>query len=67
VILLGAGGAARAAARGVSPASVRVALIANRTAARLDALLAVLHAGCRQLPVRGFDPSSPPDGLPTGA
>jgi shikimate dehydrogenase len=67
VILLGAGGAARAAAVECLQRQCASLWIANRTAARLDALLAVLRPVAGSVPVRGFDPSSPPDGLPTGA
>jgi shikimate dehydrogenase len=67
VILLGAGGAGRAAAVECLQRQCASLWIANRTAARLDALLAVLRPVAGNVPVQGFDPLSPPDGLPTGA
>jgi shikimate dehydrogenase len=41
--------------------------IANRTAARLDALLAVLRPVAGNVPLHGFDPQSPPAALPKNA
>jgi shikimate dehydrogenase len=67
VILLGAGGAARAAAVECLQRHCASLWIANRTAARLDALLAVLRPVAGDVPVRGFDPQSPPPDFPTGA
>jgi len=67
VILLGAGGAARAAAVECLRRRCASLWIANRTAARLDALLAVLKPVADGVPLRGFDPQSPPAGLPAGA
>jgi shikimate dehydrogenase len=67
VILLGAGGAARAAAVECLQRRCASLWIANRTLARLEALLALLRPLGDGLPVRGFDPQSPPAGLPPGA
>jgi shikimate dehydrogenase len=67
VILLGAGGAARAVAVECLQRHCASLWMANRTAARLDALLAVLRPVAGDVPVQGFDPLSPPAGLPTGA
>ena len=67
VILLGAGGAARAAAVECLRRRCASLWIANRTPARLDALLAVLQPLADRIPVCGFDPQSPPAGLPGGA
>jgi shikimate dehydrogenase len=66
VILLGAGGAARAAAVECLQRRCASLWIANRTLARLEALLALLRPLGDGLPVRGFDPQSPPAGLPPG-
>ncbi len=67
VILLGAGGAARGAAIECLQRRCASLSIANRTRANLDALLALLapHAGA--IPLRGFDPATPPPDLPFGA
>jgi shikimate dehydrogenase len=67
VVLLGAGGAARAAAVECLQRRCASLWIANRTPARLEALLDVLRPLGDGLPVRGFDPQSPPAGLPPGA
>ena len=67
VILLGAGGAARAAAVQCLQDHCASLWIANRTAARLDALLAVLRPLAGEMVLHGFDPQSPPAGLPAGA
>lgn len=67
VILLGAGGAARAAAVECLQRHCASLWIANRTAARLDALLTALQPIAGNVPLHGFAPSSPPAGLPTGA
>jgi shikimate dehydrogenase len=67
VILLGAGGAARAAAVECLQRRCASLWIANRTPAHLEALLAVLRPLVDGLSVRGFDPQSPPAGLPPGA
>jgi shikimate dehydrogenase len=67
VILLGAGGAARAAAVECLERRCASLWIANRTAARLDSLLAVLQPVAGGVPLQGFDPQAPPAGLPAGA
>ncbi len=69
VILLGAGGAARAAAVECLQPDRRCASlwIANRTRARLDGLLAVLRPLAGPDGVHGFDPEDPPADLPAGA
>ena len=69
VILLGAGGAARAAAVECLQPDRRCASlwIANRTRARLDALLAALRPLAGAGFVHAFDPSEPPPELPPGA
>jgi shikimate dehydrogenase len=67
VILLGAGGAARAAAVECLQRHCASLWIANRTAARLDALLAVLRPVAGNVPLHGFDPQSPPAALPKNA
>ncbi len=67
VILLGAGGAARAAAVECLKHRCASLWIANRTPARLHALLALLRPLADQVPVQGFDPQCPPAGLPAGA
>jgi len=67
VILLGAGGAARAAAVECLQKHCASLWIANRTAARRDALLALLRPVAGGVPLHGFDPPSPPAGLPDGA
>jgi len=67
VILLGAGGAARAAA--VECLRLRCASlwIGNRTAATLATLLADLQMLAGETSLRGFDLAHPPPGLPAGA
>jgi len=67
VILLGAGGAARAAAVECLRQRCASLWIANRTPARLDTLLSLLRPLADHVPVRGFAPQSPPAGLPAGA
>ena len=67
VVLLGAGGAARAAAVECLRRRCASLWIANRTPARLDALLARLRPLAGQTPVHGFEPGAPPSGLPAGA
>jgi len=67
VILLGAGGAARAAAVECLQHPCASLWIANRTAARLDSLLALVRPLAGGVPLRGFDPLAPPAGLPAGA
>jgi shikimate dehydrogenase len=67
VILLGAGGAARAAAMECLRQNCASLWIGNRTAAGLQSLLAMLqpHAGATSL--YGFELETPPAGLPAGA
>ena len=70
VILLGAGGAARAAAIECLLQKCASLWIANRTAATLNELLASLRhsaAFSEQSHLTGFDPKSPPATLPAGA
>jgi shikimate dehydrogenase len=69
VILLGAGGAARAAAVECLQPDRRCASlwIANRTRSRLDGLLAALRPLAGPDVVQPFDPTKPPAGLPAGA
>ena len=67
VILLGAGGAARSAAVECLQRGCASLSIANRTAAHLDALLAVLAPLSPNIPRRGFAPGAPPAALPPGA
>lgn len=66
-ILLGAGGAARGAAVECLQRGVASLWIANRTRENLDGLLALLAPLAGSIPVRGFDPRTPPADLPTGA
>ncbi len=67
ILLLGAGGAARAAA--VECLRLRCASlwIGNRTAAKLAALMADLQMLAGETVLRGFDLAQPPPGLPAGA
>jgi shikimate dehydrogenase len=67
VILLGAGGAARAAAVECLQRRCASLWIANRTLAHLQALLGLLQPLGAGVPVRGFDPESSPAGLPHSA
>jgi shikimate dehydrogenase len=67
VILLGAGGAARAAAVECLQRHCASLWIANRTAPRMDALLEILRPVAGDVPLHGFDPQLPPPGLPSGA
>lgn len=66
-ILLGAGGAARGAAVECLRQRCAALWIANRTPARLAALLETLRPLANAIPVRGFDPANPPASLPPGA
>jgi shikimate dehydrogenase len=67
VILLGAGGAARAAAvQGLCDQAASI-WIGNRGSARLAALLACLLPLAGDVPVRGFSLERPPADLPAGA
>ncbi|GHC10202.1 shikimate dehydrogenase family protein [Cerasicoccus arenae] len=65
VILLGAGGAARAAAVQCLQSGVAALWIGNRNQERLEGLIELLAdaSGCER--VRGFDLSAPPSDLPT--
>lgn len=69
VILLGAGGAARAAAVACLRAGCPALWIGNRTAANLERLLATLAPVARAAGrgVHGFDLGDPPAGLPADA
>lgn len=68
VILLGAGGAARAAAVECLQRGVRSLSIANRTEANLTQLLSDLAPLCRAgTHLRGFSPANIPADLPAGA
>ncbi len=66
VVLLGAGGAARGAAVECLQCRCRALWIANRTRTHLDTLLAQLRPLAGPVPLRAFDPASPPDDLPAG-
>ncbi|HVZ66078.1 MAG TPA: shikimate dehydrogenase [Lacunisphaera sp.] len=67
VLLLGAGGAARAAAVECLQRDCRSLWIGNRSAENLTALLEVLRDRARGIPLQGFDLANPPAGLPAGA
>lgn len=67
VILLGAGGAARAAAVECLRQRCAGLWIGNRTRPNLDTLLAALRPQAVAIPLHGFDPSEPPASLPAGA
>ncbi len=67
VILLGAGGAARGAAVECLQRGCASLSIANRTRENLTTLIAILKPLAGTIPLRGFDPSSPPPDLPTHA
>lgn len=67
VLLLGAGGAARAAAVECLRRGCSTLCIANRTPANLAALLEVLAPLARSIPLRGFAPNARPADLPAGA
>ena len=64
VLLLGAGGAARAAAVQCLAAGCRQLWIGNRNQERLGELLEVLKAAAPEASVTGFDLSAPPHDLP---
>ena len=66
-ILLGAGGASRAAALQCLREGVRSLWIGNRSRERLDALLADLTPLAGATPLRGFLFAAPPDDLPRDA
>ena len=67
VALLGAGGAAPGAAVECRPPHVASLWIGNRTRENLDSLLALLAPLAGVIPVRGFDPQSPPADFPANA
>jgi shikimate dehydrogenase len=67
VILLGAGGAGRAAAVECLRQGCASLWIGNRTAASLATLLADLQSLAGAALLRGFDLARPPPGLPAGA
>ena len=67
VVLLGAGGAARGAAVECLQRGCASLLIANRTRANLDTLLATVAPLAVGIPFHGFDPANPPADLPAGA
>jgi shikimate dehydrogenase len=67
VILLGAGGAARAAAVECLRRRCAALWIGNRTAASLQGLLARLQPFAGTSVLRGFDLKAPPASLPSGA
>ncbi len=67
IVLLGAGGAARGAAVECLQRGCSSLWIANRTAANLESLLAILGPVAGQIPVRGFAPDAVPADLPAGA
>jgi shikimate dehydrogenase len=67
VVLLGAGGAARGAAVECLRQGCASLWIANRTAARLDAMIAALRPLAGRTPMFGFAPDTPPAALPPGA
>ena len=64
VILLGAGGAARAAAVHCLQAGCRELWISNRSRERLTALLAALQPFAGKIKTTGFSLNNPPDRLP---
>jgi shikimate dehydrogenase len=67
IILLGAGGAARAAAAESLRQGCASLWIGNRTSATLGKLLTELVRPDQLIPVRGFDLAAPPATLPAGA
>jgi shikimate dehydrogenase len=67
IVLLGAGGAARAAAVQCLQAGCHSLWIGNRTAASLDELLADLRPFAGRIALHGFDLNRPPAHLPIGA
>jgi len=67
VILLGAGGAARAAAVECLRHRCAALWIGNRTAGNLATLLDSLRPHCDGVVLRGFDPAYPPADLPVNA
>lgn len=67
IILLGAGGAARAAAAESLHQRCASLWIGNRTASTLDKLLTGLVRPDPSIPVQGFDLAAPPTSLPANA
>ncbi len=67
VVLLGAGGAARAAAVQCLRSGCAELWIGNRTQERLQGLLELLKTVAPDVPVRGFDLTAPPLDLPKSA
>lgn len=67
VVLLGAGGAARAAAVECLRQECASLWIGNRTKASLEALLACLETFAAASHLQGFDPKNPPANLPEGS
>lgn len=67
VLLLGAGGAARAAAVECLQRDCRSLWIGNRSAENLATLIGILRPRAHRIPLHGFDLASPPAGLPAGA
>ena len=67
IVLLGAGGAARAAAVEGLRARCASLWIGNRTAATLETLLAALQGFVGETNLRGFDLNNPPADLPAGS
>lgn len=67
VILLGAGGAARAAAVECLRRHCASLWVGNRTAGSLASLLSDLRMLAGKTVLQGFDPAQPPAGLPAGA
>lgn len=66
ILLLGAGGAARAAAVECLQRGCASLWIANRTAGHLDQLLAALRPLAGTVPLRGFIPDNIPGDFPAG-
>ncbi len=67
VVLLGAGGAARAAAVACLQRGCRTLLIGNRSPGPVDALVAAISTVAGATAVRGFSLASPPGDLPRDA
>jgi shikimate dehydrogenase len=67
VLLLGAGGAARATAVECLQSGCAALWVANRTRERLDALFAHLEPVAGSIPVKEFSPARPPPEFPAGA
>jgi shikimate dehydrogenase len=67
VVILGAGGAARAAAAECLRAGCAQLWIVNRTRAKTDSLIAQISPLAKQIPVRALDAGGRADGLAGGA